>query len=185
MLPMGQITSPTPVLVVVAAFSRYDDALDWARARVAQHWGPIELESPRFPFTETNYYEPSMGAELKKTFFACRDLADPAGLPEWKRTTNAWEEEYASQSRHAETRPLNLDPGYLTLAKLVLASTKDHAHRIYLADGIYGETTLFYQDHRWQHRPWTFPDYRREDFHRFFTACRQWLKVASSELGTL
>ena len=38
-----------------------------------------------------------------------------------------------AEAGHAEPRPLNLDPGYLTPAKLVLASTKDHAHRIYLS----------------------------------------------------
>jgi hypothetical protein len=176
---MGNIIPHPPVLLTVAAFSRYFEALDWARERISAEWGPIALESSRYAFTETDYYEPTMGPGLKKTFFACQERIDPARLPELKLTANAWEAEYAQLGRHAEPRPLNLDPGYLTLAKLVLASTKDHAHRIYLADGIYAEVTLYYQDHRWQHRPWTFPDYRREDYQQFFTRCRQWLKAAS------
>jgi hypothetical protein len=174
---MGTIASHPPVLLIVAAFSRYDAALDWARDTIASRWTAIALESPRFDFIETDYYQPTMGTALKKTFFAGQELIEPSRLPELKRAANNWEEEYARLARHPEPRPLNLDPGYLTLAKLVLASTKDHAHRVYLSDGIYAEVTLHYQDRRWQHRPWTFPDYRREDYQEFFTQCRQRLKV--------
>lgn len=173
---MGQILPHPPVMLIVAAFSRYDEALDWARDKIASDWSTLALESERFAFVETDYYDATMGPQLKKTFFAGADLIDPARLPELKRTANAWEEEYAHIGRHAEPRPLNLDPGYLTLAKLVLASTKDHAHRIYLSDGIYAEVTLHWQDQRWQHRPWTFPDYRRVDYQQFFTQCRERLK---------
>jgi hypothetical protein len=161
---------------IVAAFSRYDAAIDWARAKIESQWGPLALESPRFAFTETDYYDSTMGTELKKAFFVNQQLVDPAQLAQWKLDTNGWEAEYALQSRHPEPRPLNIDPGYLTLAKLVLASTKDHAHRIYLHSGIYAEVTLYYQDRRWRYRPWTFPDYRRDDYQRFFEACRQKLK---------
>src|SRR5687767_5687117 len=153
---MGQVALHSPALLIVAAFSRYDEALDWARAKVEDQHGPLALESPRFDFTQTDYYAPSMGAGLKKTFFACRELIDPARLPELKLEANACETEYAQLARHPEPRPLNMDPGYLTLAKLVLGSTKDHAHRIYLHSGIYAEVTLHFQDGRWHHRPWTF-----------------------------
>jgi len=165
-----------PALFLMAAFSRYNEALQWARRRAEENWGPVVLESPHFDFHETDYYAPSMGPDLKKVFFAHQRLADPADLSRWKRESNCWEEQYARHSQHAEPRPLNLDPGYLTLAKLVLASTKDHAHRIYLRDGIYAEVTLHYQDRRWQRRPWTFPDYRRADYHAFFDRCRDYLR---------
>ena len=72
-------------------------------------------------------------------------------------------------------RHLNLDRGYLTPAKLVLASTKDHAHRIYLRDGIFAEVTLVYRQRKWQPLEWTYPDYRRDDYQAFFTQCREWL----------
>ena len=75
-----------------------------------------------------------------------------------------------------EPRPLNLDPGYLTLGKLVLASTKDFAHRIYLSRGIYAEVTLQYRHRRWEHHQYTFPDYRREDYQQFFSECREGMK---------
>ncbi len=173
---MGHVADHSPVLLVAAAFSRYPEALDWTRETIAARWGPIALESPRFEFVETDYYAPTMGAGLRKTFFSCRTLIDPARLADFKLAANAWELEYAALGRHTEARPLNIDPGYITLAKLVLASTKDHAHRIYLCDGIYAEVTLHFQDRQWQDHLWTFPDYRRADYQEFFTQCRGWLK---------
>ena len=117
----------------------------WAREQCDQQFGPIALASDAFDFTETDYYAATMGADLKKQFLAFERLIDPAALADIKRQTNEWEAEYAALGRHAEPRPLNLDPGYITPAKLVLASTKDHAHRIYLRDGIYAEVTLAYR----------------------------------------
>jgi len=170
---MGQPSSPPPCLLLMAAFSRYDAAFDWARCRAVEAWGPVVLESPAFAFSETDYYRSTMGPDLHKMFFAFQRPFDPADLPEIKLQTNRWEEEYAALAGRAEPRPLNLDPGYLTLAKLVLASTKDFAHRIYLSRGIYAEITLQYRHHGWRRHEYTFPDYRRPDYHQFFDACRE------------
>jgi hypothetical protein len=117
-----------------------------------------------------------MGPNLTKVFWAFRHLIDPGRLPEIKQQTQAWEQAYAQHANAPEPRPLNLDPGYVSEGKLVLASTKDHAHRIYLSHGIYAEVTLHYQDRRWQHREWTFPDYRHDDYQDFFSKCREYLR---------
>lgn len=172
---MGQPHSHPPAVLLLAAFSRHKAALDWARVRAAEAWGAIALESPVFDFSQTDYYQATMGPDLRKVFFALERPFDPAELADVKLTTNAWEEEYRQVAGVPEPRPLNLDPGYLTLAKLVLASTKDHSHRLYLRNGIYAEVTLYYSARRWQSRPWTYADYQRADFQAFFTACRAWL----------
>src|SRR5688500_223120 len=134
---MGTLAPHRPVLLIAAAFSRYGEALDWAHETLAAAWGPIALASPRFEHRETTYYEATMGPELLKVFFAFERLIDPQSLAERKLQANGWEDEYRRLGRHPEPRPLNLDPGYLTEAKLVLASTKDRDHRIYLARGIF------------------------------------------------
>jgi hypothetical protein len=172
---MGDIHEPAPVLLIVAASSRYVEALEWARKRSSDQYGPVALASDAFDFTETDYYTATMGEGLKKQFFAFERLIDPAALADIKRQTNEWEAEYALLGRHPEPRPLNLDPGYLTPAKLVLASTKDHAHRIYLRNGIFAEVTLAFRAGRWQPLEWTYPDYRRDDYQLFFTRCRELL----------
>jgi len=173
---MGDISEPTLVLPLLAAFSRHEAALAWARSKTEDAWGPVALESEPFEFVETDYYEPTRGAGIKKIFWVYERLVDPATLITIKRQTNDWEAEYAAASDHEESRPLNLDPGYLTLGKLVLASTKDHAHRIYLGQGIYGEVTLQYRGNQWQEGDWTFPDYRRADYHAFFSEARGHLR---------
>lgn len=178
---MGDPIPHPPVSLLLAAFSRHGEALDWARQKAVETWGPIERESPRFDFAETQYYDATMGPGLKKVFFTFQQPFDPAKLVEIKLQTNRWEEEYAALAGHAELRPLNLDPGYLTLAKLVLASTKDFAHRIYLSQGIYAEITLQYKHRRWQHHEYTFPDYRRTDYQEFFSECREMLKRMRDE----
>ncbi len=177
---MGSPTPHEPVLRIVAIITRHEQALEWAIGHMTSKWGGVALESETFAFEETRYYEPTMGSHLGKTFLAFERLADPAELADWKWMTNAWEDEYAASAGHAEPRPLNLDPGYITPAKLVLASTKDHAHRIYLRDGMYAEVTLFYRHGAWQHHEFTFPDYRRGDYQQFFTRCRQWLRQKSA-----
>ena len=169
---MGDIQLPASVLLIIAASTRHRDALDAARQRCVQHYGPVAVVSDAFDFVETDYYAPTMGEGLKKQFFAFERLIDAAALAEIKRQTNEWEAEYAALGLHVEPRPLNLDPGYITPAKLVLASTKDHAHRIYLRDGIFAEVTLAYRAGRWQPLDWTYPDYRRDDYQSFFTQCR-------------
>lgn len=172
---MGQPSPHSPALLILAAFSRHADALDWTRQRAIAAWGPLAMESPAFEFRETRYYEATMGEDLRKVFFAFSQPFDPAGLVEVKLETNRWEETYAGTAAHQESRPLNLDPGYLTLGKLVLASTKDFTHRIYLNRGIHAEVTLYYRRRRWQHHEWTFADYRREDYQEFFSRCRDYL----------
>lgn len=178
---MGVPYPPNPALLIIAASSRYDDALAWGLHQAEREFGPVAARSDAFDFTETDYYAAEMGAGLKKQFWAFATPIDPGRLAAIKLTTNLWEAEYAGAGLHPEPRPLNLDPGYLTLAKLVLASTKDHAHRIYLAEGIYAEVTLSYRSGGWQSFDWTYPDYRRADFHEFFLQCRKLLQSAARQ----
>ena len=121
---MGSLNPPQPVLRLVPIVSRYDEALAWARERVAAEWGELALVSDAFIFNDTDYYDDEMGTGLKKQFVVTTPLMDPATLPDVKVATNGWEAEYAQQAGHPERRPLNLDPGYIAESKLVLASTK-------------------------------------------------------------
>jgi len=173
---MGDIRQPLPVLLVVAVFSRHQAALQWARQRYESAWGPVALASPAYEFSETQFYRATMGEGILKSFLAFENLIDPGRLADIKRQSNDWEEEFRVSHHFPETRPLNLDPGYLTEAKLVLATTKDRDHRVYLNHGIFAEVTLYFQVGQWQVRPWTYPDYCRADYHQFFTGCRAYLR---------
>ncbi len=173
---MGAITEPRPVLLIVAVFSRHQAGLDWAREKAKSHWGEIALTSQIFSFDDTKYYEKTMGPELKKVFFAFERLIDPTELIDAKRLTNDWEDHFRDRNNFAEARPLNLDPGYVTEAKLVLATTKDRDHRLYLGRGIFAEVTLHYFRRSWTSHPWTYPDYQSAGYHEFLTGCREYLR---------
>ena len=174
---MGTIKQVSPVLLFVAAFAPSDVALGWSKQRAESVFGPIELESEPFRFDRfTDYYAPSMGDVLFKRLWGFRRLIDPATLADVKRRTNDWEAEYAVTAGEPVPRPLNLDPGYVDFGKLILASTKNHAHRIYLRDGIFAETTLIYTRKRWTPLPWTYPDYQSPEYHEFLNRCRELLK---------
>ncbi len=173
---MGEVQTHTPVLVIAAVISRHDQAHLWAQEKLIELIGPIALKSEHFRFTETSFYEATMGTELTKQFLAFEHLADPGNLAELKLQTNLLEKGYAEQFEHPEVRPLNLDPGYISDAKLVLATTKDRDHRIYLSKGIFAEVTLHYKRSGWSVNRWTYPNYQRPDFHEFFTICRNFLR---------
>ena len=64
-------------------------------------------------------------------------------------------------------REAHLDGG-----KLVLATTKNYSHRIYLGDGIYAEVTLIYRNKGYVALPWTYPDYATEDYQQILRQVR-------------
>jgi len=173
---MGQLHPPLPVLLVVAVFSRHDRALLWAREQLPRDFGPIGLVSPPYLFNQTSYYQRSMGADLRKQFLVFHDLVAPDCLPAVKQRTNSLEAELAAGETYPEERPLNLDPGVLSLGKFQLATTKDQAHRIYLTGGIFAEVTLRFQAGAWEPWPWTYADYREEHVRNFLVQARDYYR---------
>lgn len=149
------------VLLVVAAFSRHTAALNWARSQLEESFGPIHPLTLEFAFTQTRYYESTMGTELRKRLYVFRNLVRADSLADHKLRTNALEEELQRSQSYPEERPLNLDPGILSLGKFQLATTKDQSHRIYLRDGIFCEVTLRFHDKSYEPWPWTYADYRQ------------------------
>jgi hypothetical protein len=181
---MAESRKPDPALLIVAAFSRHEDALARGREALQAAFGPTGVVAPPFAFDETAYYEPLMGAGLLKQFLAFRDLVDPGTLADVKIQTNQMEAALAAGGCFPDVRPLNLDPGLLTLGKFMLATTKDQGHRIYLRDGIYAEVTLRYQAGAFEAWPWTYADYRRSEVHTFLLAARAFYRERLRERDT-
>lgn len=167
----------SPALLVVAAFSRHDDAFATAREAMERAFGPVALASEPFPFDQTAYYEPTMGPLLRKRLWAFHDLVAPDRLPELKHHTNALEASIAATGVYPESRPINLDPGYLVLGKFLLATTKDQAHRVYLRDGIFAEVTLHYHAGAFHPWPWTYADYRLPEVLAFLEEARTFYRA--------
>jgi hypothetical protein len=157
---MGDVRASQPMLLVAALFSRHLDAITWGRNQLEAAYGAVGLESPTYDFHHTKYYAAAMGSDLRKQLLAFEQLIPAEQLAEIKLHTNELERDFAECQAHAETRPLNIDPGILTLGKFMLATTKDQAHRVYLRDGIFAEVTLRYHDGAFEPWPWTYADYR-------------------------
>lgn len=183
---MGAIRTYKPVLLLIAAFGVSEEAIALGKERAEEEFGAIAMESPTYQFEDfTRYYDKEMGPALPKRFWVFEKLADPGKLADVKIQTNAWEKEIGAklfQEQKVQTaRPLNLDPGYIELGKLVLASTKDHAHRICLRDGIFAETTLMYAQKAWKALPWSYADYQDPKNQEFLSECRLYLKKRFQE----
>lgn len=175
---MGSVKQVQPVALVCAVMYRETRDHDLALKRLSACFGATVLLQNPFPFTHTDYYSKEMGAPLFKRLVAFERLFLPEELAPDKLITNFIETDLSSGGR----RCVNLDPGYLDAARVVLASTKDHAHRIYLGKGVYGEVTLLYRHGAFQALPWTYPDYREEGTLAFLKAVRVWYleKVAEA-----
>lgn len=173
---MAQARLPSPVLLVVAVFSRHDKLFAYAVDHLEKHFGPVGLASLPYEFEQTSYYEATMGKRLKKQLFAFDRLIDAGHLAETKRRTNEFEQAVANLGTYSEPRPLNLDPGILSLGKFMLATTKDQAHRIYLSAGIYAEVTLRFQAGTFEPWPWTYADYRLPVVISFLNSARDFFR---------
>ncbi len=130
--------------------------------------GSVEEQSDVFDFSFSDYYEDEMGPGLKKVFLSFRSLVDPDALPRIKLKTNEIEARWSETGK----RRVNLDPGYITGAKLILASTKDFAHRVFIGEGIYGDVQLRFIHNRFHANEWTYPDYQTGLALSFFQGVR-------------
>ncbi|QEF98031.1 hypothetical protein Mal15_20780 [Stieleria maiorica] len=172
---MAEVLYVEPVIRFCAVISCDPTVRQQAIERLENHWGEIVVQSGPLPFQAGGYYAASMGEHLEKELIAFHQPCDAAELADWKHWTNSLESQFARPDA-SHPRPLNLDPGYITQAKLVLATTKDRDHRVYLRDGMFGEITLTYTAKKWIHHRWTYPDYRTADVAEFATRCRNHLR---------
>lgn len=174
---MARARAPQSVKLICGLLSGDVDLLRRARQLLVRRFGPVDLESDLWPFDQTDYYEDEMGPDLRRRFVSFQRLIQPGLLADVKDDTNEIERQIADQCAALELpRPVNLDPGYVDLGKLVLATTKDRSHRIYIGRRMYAEVTLHFMEGRWQPWPWTYPDYRRPAYHEFFVRVRERLR---------
>ena len=172
---MGTPHTVTSVVLTASVFSSMPKAIELACAHLSRAWTPPLLVSDYLPFNETVYYADTMGNDLQIQLMLFDQLIDPIELAQVKLRTNDLENMLTKELDCKVIRPVNIDPGYITIDQFVLATTKKASHRIYIGSGIYGEVTLRYHHGGWQNEYWTYPNYRRQDHKNFFSLCRQTL----------
>ena len=167
---MAEAQKPSSVKLLIGAITSCEGILIKAKVRLTKKYGPLDFQSPSISFNWTKYYEKGMGPNLHRQFFSFQRLINPDELAKIKLYTNRLEKSLSSCQ--FSSRTINLDPGYITAAKLVLATCKNYAHRIYLTQGVFAEVTLHFQKGSFVPWPWTYPDYKSKSYIQSFNAIR-------------
>lgn len=166
---MGIITEHLPVKLITAITYHPQFETDMVLKELEDKNFLIESISEAYEFNKfTAYYETEMGSLLHKKFISFTALIAAEKLPGIKVQTNKIEQKYLVE----QNRQINIDPGYITQAKLILATTKNYSHRIYLGEGIFGDLHMQFRNKSFQPQPWTYPDYKDEQNVRFFNSVR-------------
>ena len=176
---MGEILPPLPVKLICPVLCASVHSPDKIISLLEESFGRVDYISECIPFHYTDYYTREMGENLLRFFTSFETLIGPEKIADIKITTNCLEETLKTTANSG--RSVNIDPGYIEASKVVLASTKNFSHRIYLKKGIYAEVTLIYTRKSFQDLPWTFPDYRtsfyKEQLHKIRSIYMQQLRV--------
>jgi hypothetical protein len=174
---MGTARKPEPVKLIASLFSADLALLEEAKVALSREFGTIDFESDLLPFDHTDYYRAEFGPGLQRQIVTFAPLVSMVALPAIKHRTNDIERALALGNQ----RQVNIDPGYVSLGKMVLVSTKDHAHRLYLDEGIYAEITLAFRRGHFRPWPWTYPDYASDDYCSLFDGIRARYKAQLRE----
>jgi hypothetical protein len=171
---MARIREPEKVLSLIGLISGRNFDLDKIAPDMTAKLGRVSIRSEIKSFDQTDYYGPEMGGDLVRQWWVFETPVMPDELAGLKVWSNGIEEQHRNEK---SGRRINVDPGIITLNSLILASTKNYSHRIYLGQGIYAETTLIYRHNRFHPQEWTYPDYKTEEALTFFTEARNYLKT--------
>ena len=159
--------------LIIGLFTSQESRFSQVKQLLEKKYGSIDLVSPVMDFTHTKYYEQEFGSNLKRIFFSFERLINTEAMYKLKLYTGNIEK----RLMHRSKRQVNIDPGYVSLAKLILLTTKDYSHRIYLKKDIYAEVTLKFEGNSFIPWPWTYPDYRTNEYIKFFNKVRQIYKA--------
>jgi hypothetical protein len=171
---MWELKEPRPVKLIVGILAADERCLSAAVEAVAGQFGGIDLQSEVWPFDKTDYYKDQTGTSILRQFVSIEKLISPEILADVKLRTNGLEQELADKMTLPEPlpRPVNLDPGIIEPSKLILATTKNYSHRIYIGKKIYAEVTLIFDRGSWRPFDYTYPDYRQQCYFDFFSRVR-------------
>jgi len=178
---MWELKDPKLVKLIIGILAANQDCLQAAIEAITSAFGKADLISDIWPFDQTDYYKDETGENILRQFVSIEKPIGPGKLSKIKHKTNKLEQKLA---RHLcgglaaklnldLFRPVNLDPGVIEPSKLILATTKNYSHRIYIGKKIYAEVTLIFDKGLWCPLSYTYPDYKQKCYHDFFSKVRK------------
>lgn len=165
---MGELVVQKPVKVAVSIIFKEEEKLNLAEKRLKKLLGPLEPLERLLNFDKTDYYYEEFGSPLKRKLLCFKNLLPIKNSADIKLATNTIEDLFREEGK----RTVNIDPGYVTEAKLVLLTTKDFTHRVYVGKNIFAESTLFFREGGFNSWPWTYPDYASDELKDYFNGVR-------------
>jgi hypothetical protein len=156
---MANVKPIPKVKLVISVFSAEKEKINRAKNILQKKFGLIDYESDDLRLV-TSYYENELGPDLIRRFYSFKKLINRDKIAEIKILTNKIEDKFKIENK----RTINIDPGYISLGKFILATTKNQQHRIYLKKGIFAECALRYNDKSFTLWPWTYPDYSTREY---------------------
>ena len=169
---MGTVRTPMPVRFFSSIIYGSDKSLSEAKNMFESAIGSFQEETPPMPFSQTDYYNKEMGGNLSRVFILFEPLFQRDALSDIKLQSNDIELMLTLKGK----RMVNIDPGYISLENIILATTKGYAHRIYVGKGIYGDLTLTFRAGTYKALEWTYPDYGSEHIIHLLNRWREALK---------
>jgi len=169
---MWDLKDPKPAKLIIGILAADRNCLHAAIEAVIDKFGKTDYTSDVWAFEKTDYYKDQTGPRIQRQFVSFERLVGLGKLAKIKHQTNKIEQKLVKSLGLPLLRPVNLDPGLIAPAKLILATTKDYSHRIYIGKKMYAEVTLIFDKGRWQPCDHTYPDYRQQCYYRFFDKVR-------------
>lgn len=169
---MGKSIYPTAAKAILFLLTNQEGLLKKILPDFEALLGPVAIKSRWFDFPQGHYYEEEMGKNLRRSFISFKKIFEPYRLAEFKKFSVAIEQSLVQNNR----RTINIDPGYVDLFKMVLASNKGGGQKVAVAQDIYAHTLLRYEKNEWRDFPWTFPDFKSKQYHEDLSKVRTELK---------
>lgn len=158
-------------MLFVGALYQAQEHYDRAKELLTSLFGDALLETPELAWDYTSHYSEELGDSIKRRFLFFDSLISQEELPEIKIKTMEIETALSGGGK----RRVNLDPGYVTEAKVVLATKKDYSHRLAIGRGVFAEVTLTYSVNRFVPHPYTYKDYS-DEYIALFDSARKFLR---------
>jgi len=169
---MWKLNDPKPVKLIIGILAANHNCLHTAAELLNDKFGKVDLSSEVWPFNQTDYYKEQTGPRILRQFVSIKRLIEPGLLAKIKLRTNKLEQKLVKKLALPLTRPVNLDPGIIEPSKLILATTKNYSHRIYIGRKMYAEVTLIFDKGCWRPQAYTYPDYKQQCYFDFFDKVR-------------
>ena len=159
-----------PVKLIIGFISSKPSQFISVKSILEKKFGKVDKETPLLDFSHTRYYEEEFGKNLRRKFLSFKNLILLKRNYAIKLYTNKIEKKLSENSTRKRT--INIDPGYISPAKLVLFTAKNRSHCIYVGKGIYGDLELLFIKKSFRPLEWTYPDYRTKEHIDFFNSVR-------------